>query len=190
VELHLTLVRVWQDVAEGVPPGPAAAAMEAQPQQPPLQQQPPQLGAPPASHPQMPAQPQPQQWAQPPPQQWAPPMFSYPPMPAPAPAPAFPGAVDYMTALSSRVESLEGRLETSSERMLAMVEKHHAEMAAIREAENQRLKAQLAEERAAAERLRGEMLALATQNGELRLINDQLQKSGEGARAGGMNGRV
>ena len=41
-----------------------------------------------------------------------------------------------------------------------------------------------------AERLRGEMLALATQNGELRLINDQLQKSGEGARAGGMNGRV
>ena len=85
----------------------------------------------------------------------------------------------------SKVEQLFKHLEARVDEFIELCDEYKRHNRSLQARESQ-----LAEERAAAERLRGEMLALATQNGELRLINDQLQKSGEGARAGGMNGRV
>ena len=118
-----------------------------------------------------PPQQQPPQWPGAPPYQ-----YSYPP-PAPA-APAYPppgaaaaplpsGALEYMTSMATRVDTLEGRLDSANEKMMEMMERHHRELATAREAETARLKQQLEEERQAAERLRIE-------NGELREANAQL----------------
>ena len=96
--------------------------------------------------------------------------------------------------MASRVESLEGRADAASEvtrardascrlacpdrrclplqRILTIVEKHHAEMAAMRAAETERVTTQLAEEKAERERLREEMQSMAMQHGEERFISE------------------
>ena len=155
-----------QQVGGGSMPGgdlrepPAGAAQYPQQQQQSMQHMP------------WPPQQQPPQWPGAPPYQ-----YSYPP-PAPA-APAYPppgaaaaaplpsGALEYMTSMATRVDTLEGRLDSANEKMMEMMERHHRELATAREAETARLKQQLEEERQAAERLRIE-------NGELREANAQL----------------
>ena len=159
------------------------------------QAMPPSVPQPP-SMPQMGQQQWAQQWAQPP--QPPPVYYPPPPAPAPAPAPAAPPqqALDFISSMASRVESLEGRADAASEvaratlatpladfpsltiaalllqRILTIVEKHHAEMAAMRAAETERVTTQLAEEKAERERLREEMQSMAMQHGEERFISE------------------
>ena len=86
-----------------------------------------------------------------------------------------------LTAMAGRVESLESRYDSTTERMMAMMAAHHKEINAMRQAETDRLAAELQVEKDATTDLRTQMEQLAQQNAELKSVNEQFGKRLAGA---------